>query len=737
MAALKKNGEENWKKKVPTKTIKQNLPTNTNNKISEANGNLQSDNGNEEFSLRKKSSGPGGKVGSLQERLSQLQNAQTSWQNKVGEKDANKFTVAGKMNNPIISPQPRRKSKKESEMNLANEEMSSKNRVKKTPKFRRFSGSPPPANDRSYDEVAPTSEAGEFILGEVIEVHELDEDLDKFFSVSTPKNTEEKIDLDFDEIPVENEAKLLLKRNVVRPAANRNKRRSKNPVKALKNRTDIRQGYQQPGTISKMVETSDEKKEKNVHSHLAAEAKAALAATEDFSSVQLKKDNKVVPHADFVPYKIGETMLLQIKGRRMCQTRLVAPEKASINSGDAYIALNGTEVIVWQGQYANVIEKSKSADLGQLIVQRRDLGCKKARRTLLVEEEKVSDANLGNKLFWKMLGFDRPQKASEAGPPDQDETYELEINDQNLIWTVQEETNELVPNEEYWGAPMKYDILDKSEFKVLVFDFGPEVYVYNGKNAPFSARRLGLKLAKDMISMENRPDWHLFGRINQNMETALFKEKFLNWPDKSRLIKPEKAKSKNSSENEDLKLSTDVENNFDAIDMARWPLQEPNLELEGTFLGRGRNWYDLAERRQYEIDTLSINFWHVTDKDIFELPESEHGQFHSAGTFVVRWKYKVSLTGRTLKGQASKHVAVGRERWAYFFWQGSDSKAAEQGISALMTVELDEEKGPQIRVEQGHETAAFLNLWKGGMVVHQGRRGAAKDSFRYSLFFKI
>ena len=204
-------------------------------------------------------------------------------------------------------------------------------------------------------------------------------------------------------------------------------------------------------------------------------------------------------------------------------------------------------------------------------------------------------------------------------------------------------------------------------------------------------------------------------------------------PDKSRLIKTEKdgKKTKNSgSESEDLKLSTDVENNFDAIDMARWPLQEPNLELEGTFLGRGRSWYDLAERRQYEIETLSINFWHVTDKDIFELSEPEHGQFYSAGTFVVRWKYKVSLTGRTLKGGQSKHVAVGRERWAYFFWQGSDSKPAEQGLSALMTVELDEEKGPQIRVEQGHETAAFLNLWKGGMVVHKGRRGAAKDSYR-------
>ena len=45
---------------------------------------------------------------------------------------------------------------------------------------------------------------------------------------------------------------------------------------------------------------------------------------------------------------------------------------------------------------------------------------------------------------------------------------------------------------------MKYDILTNDK-KVLVFYFRTEVYVWNGKNAPFSKRRLGLKLAKDMI----------------------------------------------------------------------------------------------------------------------------------------------------------------------------------------------------------------------------------------------
>ena len=82
-----------------------------------------------------------------------------------------------------------------------------------------------------------------------------------------------------------------------------------------------------------------------------------------------------------------------------------------------------------------MIEKSKSADLVQLIVQRRDLGCKKAQRVLLVDEEKVSAANLGNKIFWKLLGSNQTHtKAPEdAGPPEEDENYEIEVNILNLV----------------------------------------------------------------------------------------------------------------------------------------------------------------------------------------------------------------------------------------------------------------------------------------------------------------
>merc|ERR1719336_3425572 len=237
-----------------------------------------------------------------------------------------------------------------------------------------------------------------------------------------------------------------------------------------------------------------------------------------------------------------------------------------------------------------------------------------------------------------------------------------------------------------------------------------------------------------MVRESSRPGWTILGRINSCMETILFREKFLDWPDKTRVI-GSRAGDKDKDDIIDVNVSpqwawADLQG-VDGDEVIAREEHDPDLELENAHLGRGRGYYDQAEMRQYEVTTLAVTAWHVEDSDYTCLPDTWRGQFHSEDTYVVRWKYKVALTGRALQllgGGASKHGSVGRDRCAYFFWQGADSKVALQGASALHTVELDSERGPQLRVRQGREHAAFLQLWQGRMVTLKGRRGESVPS---------
>ncbi len=60
--------------------------------------------------------------------------------------------------------------------------------------------------------------------------------------------------------------------------------------------------------------------------------------------------------------------------------------------------------------------------------------------------------------------------------------------------------------------------------------------------------------------------------------------------------------------------------------MASWEVSDPNLELEGSSLGRGSGFYDAKERRRYEVETVELGCWHVEDSGPRELPKGWSGQ---------------------------------------------------------------------------------------------------------------
>lgn len=75
----------------------------------------------------------------------------------------------------------------------------------------------------------------------------------------------------------------------------------------------------------------------------------------------------------------------------------------------------------------------------------------------------------------------------------------------------------------------------------------------------------------------------------------------------------------------------------------------------------------------------------------------------------------VFAVGSRQKGEHSVRVA-GKEKCVYFFWQGRQSTVSEKGTSALMTVELDEERGAQVSpggrcaANKGKEGAWLVSL---------------------------
>ncbi|XP_048836086.1 supervillin a isoform X13 [Brienomyrus brachyistius] len=594
----------------------------------------------------------------------------------------------------------------------------------------------------------PTVSVTEKSIKEVMKLD--DEIFSKFYShVEDLSRTSDLVDIDDDfdaifgpQVPKLTSAMVEHKR-AVRPV--RNVQASRNPLKILAARKDIRHEYTEQRLNIGMLESQRVKAEKmGKNSGYSEVALAGLASKENFSSVSLRSVNssEQTSNNSAVPYK--KLMLLQVKGRRHVQTRLVEPRASSLNSGDCFLLISPHHCFIWTGEFANVIEKAKASELATFIQSKRDLGCRAV--CIHTIEEGINTHTHASKEFWKILGGQASYQA--AGSPEEDELYESAIVETNCIYRLFDD--KLVPDDDFWGKVPRCSLLDSKE--VLVFDFGSEVYVWHGKEVTLAQRKVAFQLAKHLWNGtfdytncdinpldpgecnsliprkgQGRPDWAIFGRLTEHNETTLFKEKFLDWMDSKK--QPAKNGIEKPSDEKSLELLGSDHQPYDAALMLPQLRTPVTMLLEGVDVGRGYGSVEGDDQRRFELSTLAVDVWHILEFDYSRLPRQSIGQFHEGDTYVVKWRYMVSATvGKRQNPEQGRVAAAGKERCCYFFWQGRHSTVSEKGTSALMTVELDQEHGAQVQVQQGKEPPCFLQCFSGGMIVHSGKREEEEEN---------
>ncbi|KAM4530110.1 supervillin [Odontesthes bonariensis] len=529
-------------------------------------------------------------------------------------------------------------------------------------------------------------------------------------------------------------------RRAVRPS--RRTQGSRNPLRALAAREDIRQDY-----MGERVNTATEERQQAEKKCMnPSEADSHPVSSDFICSSHAETANSSPPFSSL--------MLVHIKGRRDVQVRLVEPSAPSLNSGDCFLLVAPEHCIVWNGEFANEQERAKASELASIIQRRGDLGCL-ASQVVHLEEGLNSDGSVAAD-FWSLLGGRTQYRG--AGAPEEDELFEQGVVESNCVYRLVD--NRLVPHEA-WASIPSSSLLGSTE--ALVFDFGSEVYLWHGQDVSLRRRNVALQLTHQVwvgpydysncrvnpldptqrnpsiqLRGEGRPSWALLAVVSEHSETSLFREKFQGWTcggggaDEDAPLRDETKSTPPESP------SLDLLNPCDAKALVLGELMEGDsgvsTVLAGVDVQRGRGVITLEAGHQMELNTVAVDTWHVQDFDDSEVPVESTGQLHEGDSYVVRWTYSINAVDDIISPDEDGRTPGSKENTAFFLWRGRQSSASGRDTASFLSIGMNNHEESQVVVPQGKEPPCFLQLFQGGLVIHKGKREEASTNAGWRLF---